>query len=148
MGRIVGFLSISAGDKFRLLLSIVLLPVVSVGINIFSFSRVRTVLLWTAGVGSTLIRGTPTPVRIAWAVKIADRQLPSNRTCLVRSLTGETILRLYDFSPDHRIGVDKGADGTVKAHSWLEHEGRILIGELDDLPRYEPLPSLDHGDVL
>ena len=148
MGRIVGFLSIPAGDKFRLLLSVVLLPAVSVGINLFSFSRVRAILLWTAGVSRTLSPGTPTPHRIAWAVKIADRQLPGDRTCLVRSLSGETLLHLYHFSPEHRIGVDKGADGTVEAHSWLEHEGCILIGELDDLPRYEPLRSLNHGDAL
>lgn len=148
MGRLVGFLSASTGDKFRLLLSVVLLPVVSTGIDPFSFSRVRAVLLWTAGASSTLTPGTPTPVRTVWAVKTADRQLPGDRTCLVRSLTGETLLRLYDFSPDHRIGVDKGADGTVEAHSWLEHDGRILIGELDDLCRYEPLASLNHGDVV
>jgi hypothetical protein len=147
MGRVVGLLSASAGETLRLLLSAALLSTVSLGIDRFSLSRVRAILLWTAGFARPLSPGTPTPGRTAWAVKIADRQLPGDRTCLVRSLAGETLLRLYGFAPEHRIGVDKGADGAVEAHSWLEHEGRILIGNLDDLSRYEPLPSLDHGDA-
>jgi hypothetical protein len=146
MGRIGGFLSVSLGDKFRLLSSTILLPAVSVGIGFLSFSRVRALLLWVAAVGRPLIPGTPTPGRIVWTVEVADDHLPGDRTCLVRSLTGEMLLCLYDFHPEHRIGVAKDADGTVEAHSWLEHEGRILIGELDDLTRYEPLPSLD-GDA-
>lgn len=64
----------------------------------------------------------------------------------MRSLTAEALLRLYGFTPKHRIGVAKETETEMKAHSWLEFQDDVLIGELEDLSRYEPLPSLEMAD--
>lgn len=66
----------------------------------------------------------------------------------MRSLTAEALLRLYAFTPDHRIGVTKEKETDMKAHSWLEIDDNVLIGNLEDLSRYEPLPSLQMWDQL
>jgi hypothetical protein len=52
---------------------------------------------------------------------------------------------MYGHEPTHRLGVDKDSEDGVKAHSWLEYDGEILVGDLPDLDRYEPLPPLESG---
>lgn len=144
MGRLSTFRAYSTGDEARVSLSAVLLPVVWIAVVVGSFSRVRAGLLWVAD--RAAVPGDPTPARVATAVAVADGWLPGERTCLVRSLTAETLLRLYGHRPVHRIGVDTGVADGMKAHSWLEHGDEILIGDLEDLDRYTPLPPLDEGD--
>ena len=147
MGRLQGFLELSPADEVRVLTSAFLLFVIAVGINVFSFSTVRSVLLRLATASSLVAPGTPSPQWIARIVDISDRHLPGHRTCLVRSLSTETLLYSYGYTPEHRIGVARTGDG-VEAHSWIEYDDSILIGNLDDLSRYEPLPSLDDGNEL
>jgi hypothetical protein len=36
----------------------------------------------------------------------------------------------------------------MKAHSWLELGDEVLIGDLEDLSQYDPLPSLEMGDRI
>ena len=52
------------------------------------------------------------------------RWWPFGDTCLRRSLAWGRVLR--GRSPRLRIGVARGDDGLVKAHSWLEFDGRCL----------------------
>lgn len=148
MGRIRSFLSLSVGDKVRLLAAVVLLPVLWIGIVTSKFTAVRTVLLKAAGLCGRFIPGSPSPQRVAWAVKLADRHLPGRRTCLVRSLATEGLLTLYGYEATHQIGVDKAGHGGIEAHSWIEYDGNVLIGDLEELSRYERFPSLDIGDEL
>lgn len=146
LSRVGGFLSVSHGDKARLLASVVLLILVWVGIAVRPFAGVRAALHQVVRTARPVVPGRPSPGRVVWAVDAADRHCPGDRTCLVRSLTSEALLRLYGYEPTHRIGVDKEAEDDLAAHSWLEYEGDVLIGDLDDLSRYEPLPALDDWD--
>lgn len=136
------FLSSPLGDQVRVLLAAVLLVSTSVGFALGSFSRIRQGLLWLSSRLSPIVPGTPTAERVVSAVEAADRPLPGHRTCLMRSLTAETLLQLYAFTPEHRIGVTTETTDGMKAHSWLELHDTVLIGDLEDLSRYEPLPSL------
>lgn len=146
MTRIDGFLSLPRGDKVRLLSAALLLVLVRIGIAARPFGAVRAVLLRTAAAAGSRIPGRPSPERVVWAVDAADRHCPGDRTCLVRSLTSEALLRLYGYEPTHRIGVDKESEDGIAAHSWLEYEGDVLIGDLEDLSRYDTFPALDDGD--
>lgn len=140
------FLSYPIGDQARLLVAAGLLIVLSRILDLAPFERVRRLLLWLSESGSAIVPGDPTPARVVGAVELADRALPGTYTCLERSLTTEVLLRLYAFTPQHRIGVKKASDGSVKAHSWLEFDGDIVIGDLDNLSQYEPLPPLNRGE--
>ena len=148
MGRIASFLSYSFGDQARILVAAALLLSLPPVLVVVRFERVRHVLLRLTDAASVAIPGNPTPARIVSATEVADRHLPGSRKCLVRSLTTETILRLYAFTPEHRIGVAKASDDDMKAHSWLEFDGEVLIGDLKNLSQYEPLPPLDRRDDL
>lgn len=130
------------GDKLRLCIAGVLLATVGPCLSILSFSRFRKALLCVAAGGAPLLPGSSTPDRIAWAVDAADSRLPGSRTCLVRSLATEVVLQLYGHTPCHRIGINRTA-GTIEAHSWVEYEGRVLIGDLEGLSEFDSLPSLE-----
>lgn len=140
-GRVSRIRALNTGDVLRLWAAAVLLPWLYVAVIVLPFARLRTGLLCVSD--RLPVPGSPKAKRVVWAVTTADRYIPGARKCLVRSLTTELLLRLYGHRPDHRIGIDKTVDGGVKAHSWLEYEGEIIIGDLPNLGRYEPLPPLE-----
>ncbi len=142
MARLSALRHLTLGDYPRMATAAFLLLTIRVAVVVVTFSKLRTALLSVST--RTAVPGSPTPEHITWAVKVVDRKIPGERTCLMRSLTTEVLLTLYGYRPEHRIGVDP-TDDEFKAHSWLEYNGEILIGELEDLARYTPLPSLD-GD--
>lgn len=144
MGRVSGFLRVPIGDKARLLVATCLLLITRVGLFVVSFSRFRRLLLAPTGPLARVVVGSPPPGRIAWAVDAADRALPGERTCLMRSLSAEWLHRCYGHRIVHRIGVDK-AD-SFEAHSWIESEGEVILGDLEDLSRFESLPPLTGGE--
>lgn len=148
MSQVSAALSLPLGDKVRVCLSAAVLLLAWGGVVVVSFDRFRSILLQIGTASERFVPGTPDPKRIAWAVDVADRHLPRSRKCLVRSLTTETLLTMYGYAPEHRIGVNRTDDGAVEAHSWIEHDGEILIGNVKNLSRYEPLPSLGSVDNL
>lgn len=140
------FLSLPLGDQVRLLSGAILLVSFSVAFALSSFSRIRRYVLYVASRISPVVPGSPTPEQVIAAVATADQYVPGYRSCLMRSLSAEVLLRLYGVVPVHYIGVDNTTD-EFKAHSWLEYEGRILIGDAVDISEFETLPPLDEHPV-
>ncbi len=79
--------------------------------------------------------------RCIWAVKAASQYLPA-ATCLTQALAAKTLLTKKGYPADLRIGVLKTKEGQLEAHAWVESDGKIVIGDLPDLARYNALPSL------
>lgn len=148
MGRVSAFLSARLGDQVRLLLAAVLLLLLPVVFSVGTFARIRRRLVRLSERVARFVPGTPTHTRVVSAVEVADSHLPGDRKCLTRSSAAEVLLCLYGFAPDHRIGVAKEDDGEIAAHSWLELDDDVIIGDLNDLARFDPLPSLDAADVV
>lgn len=148
MSRLTGFRRLSLGDKVRALVAATLLLCIWAGITVVPFDRFRAVLVRVGDAGRAIMPGSPSIGQIARLVDVVDVNLPGQRTCLVRSLTTEVLLRAYGHQFDHRIGVDKTTEGDVKAHSWIEHQNEVLIGQVEDLDRYEVLPPLNDGENL
>ena len=140
--RIREFIALPVGDKARILVATILLNILSISISILPFSRVRGVLLRLSTILTRIVPGEPSPAHIARTVDIVDRCVLGDRTCLVRSLSTEMLLALYGYAPRHVIGVSQNSKGELTAHSWLEYEGEILIGEQDDISEFEELPPL------
>ena len=76
--------------------------------------------------------------RAARLVEAVSRLYPFNPTCLKKSLVLFWMLRRRGFPAELRIGVRKPA-GTLEAHAWIEHEGRVLFDE-DTARQYLPMP--------
>ncbi len=79
--------------------------------------------------------------KIIWVVNASSRYMPGGVKCLARALTAQVLMRQHDHQGELRIGVAKGETGELEAHAWIEHRGRVVIGNLSDLQRYVPMPS-------
>ena len=85
-------------------------------------------------------RGTQAPPdRIAWAVMAASRYIPLTMTCLPQALAAQVLFARNGHTAQLRIGVARSVSGAFEAHAWLEADGRILVGALEDVSRFVPL---------
>lgn len=80
--------------------------------------------------------------RLLWAIEVSSFYMPGQVLCLARALTTHLLMKQAGFSPEIRIGVAKGETDQLEAHAWIESEGKVVIGQLKDLSRYTPLPSI------
>jgi hypothetical protein len=83
-------------------------------------------------------------VRIIWAVEVTGHYLLVDKRCLTQALVAQRLLREARDPSTLRIGFCRIANGQVDAHAWLEDQGKVLIGYLDDLDEYVPVPSLSY----
>lgn len=79
---------------------------------------------------------------ITQAVRRAGRAVPK-ANCLPQALAGQILLGRAGHESEMRIGVRLDAARGVEAHAWLEHQGEVVLGELPDMARFSPMPSLD-----
>lgn len=77
---------------------------------------------------------------VAIAVRRASRLVPG-ATCLPQALAARAMLARRGVVSELRVGVAGDAKGGVKAHAWVEVDGRVVIGNLPDLARYKPMGS-------
>lgn len=85
-----------------------------------------------------------TPTETEWALDTLAPFLPASVTCLRRAIVADAILTHHGHVTTFRIGVRK-ADDTFTAHAWVEHEGAVVVGDLDDLAQYVPMPTEEAG---
>jgi hypothetical protein len=82
----------------------------------------------------------PSVDSISWAVAAASRFVPY-ASCLTQALVVERFMRRAGFDPTLRIGVARTSNGTMEAHAWIEHDGRVVIGEVADIERFTVMPE-------
>ena len=80
------------------------------------------------------------------AVERASRVVP-RASCLTQALAAHLLLARAGHRSELRFGVSRNAAGAFEAHAWLEHEGRVVLGDRPDLARYRALPSLELLDA-
>jgi hypothetical protein len=80
------------------------------------------------------------PERVMWAVTAVAARVPG-ASCLTQALAATLLLVRYGHAGTLRVGVAKNDDGTLRAHAWLESEGRTILGEPAE-GAFTPLPPL------
>lgn len=80
-----------------------------------------------------------TPQHIVRFVQVSARYMPGKAKCLAKALTTYLLMGCLGYSPQLRIGVLKDATGNFSAHAWIEHQGEVVIGQLNDLSSYTDL---------
>ena len=88
----------------------------------------------------------PTSEKTVWAVRLASRHVPS-ATCLTQALAAYLMLSQNGQPASLYLGVSKTMTGSLEAHAWVELEGRILIGNLENFTKYAPM-RLMNGEGL
>ena len=76
--------------------------------------------------------------RVGWAVRSVASRLPGRNSCLIEALAAEAMLRRRGYECQLRLGVPRAgsANAPFAAHAWIEHNGHVVIGEVQDLHEY------------
>lgn len=77
-----------------------------------------------------------TLTRAVWAVEMATPYIPRGSNCFVRALALQTLLAHRGLFTQLYVGFAQKAE-TMEGHAWLEHDGKVLIGEIEDLSRFQ-----------
>ncbi len=145
MERLRKFLALSWGDRCFLLAVALLLGGIRVGLVLLPFPWLWRILE-RLGRGAGASRAMAEDVgRIVGTVNVMGRYVPGVK-CLERALAAKVLLSSAGHPVDLRIGVDRGQGVNLEAHAWLEDDGRIVIGNMEDLSRYTRLPVLELGN--
>lgn len=85
----------------------------------------------------------PDPDDAVWAVQAAGRRLLRRNPCLTEALAALVVLRRAGRAATLRVGVAKDGDVRLRAHAWVEDEGRVIVGGETAPLDYVTLPALD-----
>jgi hypothetical protein len=139
MNAVRRFRGLSADDRRTVVEACALLLVSAVGLRVLSFATVRRLLDSFTGIApSTQLQEH----RIVWGVRAVSTRVPFGTTCLIEALAAEAMLRRHGHECKLCLGVS--ARGTssksLSAHAWIERQGTVVLGEIDDLSEYAVLP--------
>jgi hypothetical protein len=147
MRQIRKFLSLSTADQSLLLRSVFVLGMITLGLRVLSFQTMQRLLIGPRHKAARVhAADQPSADRIAWAVRVASRYVPA-ATCLPQALAVRMLFKQQGYPARLHIGVAKGEREQLEAHAWVESQGRIVVGNSQDLSRYTPLPPLERESV-
>lgn len=117
-------------DQWLLAETLVWLGLWRLLILLFPFKRLMPALSTPSAGSPPALSAAQTAmaVRVGWAVELAGRYTPWHSTCLVRAATGKAILSRRGIGSTLFIGVLQADSSSLKAHAWLQSDGRILTG--------------------
>lgn len=72
-------------------------------------------------------RPRPCANTIVWAVETVARRIPT-ATCLTQAIAGKCLLRVFRQEAQLCLGVAYSPSGALRAHAWLEREGKPILG--------------------
>lgn len=144
MSKLRKFLSLSRSDRRLLLAAFGWLGLVKLGLVFMPFKRVHETIKRFDRPPKRVPKGpVPSVERVVWALDVATRNLPGTILCLPRALAARLLLTRLGYESDLHIGVAKSETGEFEAHAWIEREGTIVVGELEDMDRYRPLSPIE-----
>lgn len=146
MEKLRKLVGLKGTDRYLLLRTLLILGSIRLGLWMLSFQTLQKLLARVSQPETSTVKLEPLPIgKIIWAVNLSSRYMPGQVKCLARALTTQVLMKQSNYTAELRIGVAKGESGKLEAHAWIEHQGRVVIGYLQDLSRYTPMPSLDKG---
>jgi hypothetical protein len=140
--RIARFLQVPARERRLFLRAVPILAAVRIALWLLPL---RTALRLTARVRDRRgpFRANRPGVRdLAQSVRRAGRVIPK-ANCLPQALAGQILLGRAGHESEVRIGVRRDPERGFEAHAWLEHQGEVVLGEIPDMARFTPMPSLE-----
>jgi hypothetical protein len=118
---------------------------VKAGLGFVPFRVLRRLLPGLAWTLRYRVAGRAVPgARVAWAVEVASRRTVGRATCLVEALVAQVVLAAQGHPSQLQFGVARSEAGGVRAHAWVESDGRVVIGgPVRDSERYVQLIARD-----
>ncbi len=147
MNALRRFCTLSRDDRTLFILTFMLLTFVRLGLLTLALQRLCQLLATLSETARCLALPSYTLAQLTWAVNLSTRCIPGGAKCLARSLTLQTLMKLHGYRSELRIGFAIGEKGQLEAHAWIEHQGQVVIGQLDGLSRFTLLPPLQQERV-
>jgi hypothetical protein len=151
IGKFRTWCSFSPAGRRRVLLAGVLLVLARVGVWILPFQR----MAWMANSARRRHRlsNSAEAYDVGWAVRVASRYVP-RATCLIQALAAHVLLGWSGRRSCLHIGVAMTAKEApvsgrkdFAAHAWVECEGQVVVGDLEDFHRYTEIYATDGRPV-
>jgi hypothetical protein len=137
MKRLRSLIRLKSDNRNLLIYTFILLNLVRLGLWRLSFAQLQRYLDRISQTGRSLeIYRIQT---LIWAVERSSRYSPGTVKCLARALTTQVLMRRQGYSSELRIGVAKNQQGVIQAHAWVVYQEHVIMGNLPDLDRYQPL---------
>lgn len=164
MNPLVKFIRLSHREKRCLFLTFVLLHGIRLGLWLLSFQSLWTSIQRYSNRSPQWVNAVfpiePPISELVQAIDTASWYTLKQARCLSRALTLYLLMRWFNYSPTLRIGVAKATthfppnlvnDNTdsgpppakFEAHAWIEYDKAVILGQLHDLDRFTPLPSIE-----
>jgi hypothetical protein len=140
MKRIRKFFNLSSSEQRLLIKAWILLGLIRLGLELFPFSTLRK-LLDRLRIKLGSLKKEFSEEQLVWSVTVVSRYIPK-ATCLAQALTAQFLLQQAGHQACLHIGVEGAEEGGIKAHAWVESQGRILIGGFG-INRYTHLLALE-----
>lgn len=114
------------------------------GLRLFRFSVLRRLAHHCAESSPAANPAPGTEIdQVRWAIAAIARRFPP-ATCLVQAVAGDILLRRRGLASELHIGVRTPGKGGahIEAHAWLECNGVVAIGDLENLADFTVLTVL------
>jgi hypothetical protein len=141
--RLRKFLRLPVQERRLLARVVLLLSITRAGLVVVGYGRARK--LFSRFLKPPYRRPKPpfgNVDQVVDVVKIGARFVLGDKPCLSQAMVTQFLLSRRSILSVIRIGVVRSEGGRLEAHAWIEHEGRILIGETSRLERYSRFPPL------
>lgn len=149
MKPLLRLLKLNRSDRCTLLQTYLLLTLVRLGLLLLPFERLWKGLVKlgqpqpsTTVVVTDVKTEAQTVRQVIWAVNLSARFSPGGPKCLARALTTKVLLDRRQCPCDFKIGVAKSEQGKLEAHAWIEVQNQVVMGQVNKLDQYTPMPSL------
>jgi hypothetical protein len=145
MERLRKFLRLPLSERWLLVRVTFLLRATQAALRLLPF---QTVYRWmnqlSNPVDSRTYQDDTEADRICRVVNKSGRHFLGVDSCFPQALVGKMLLERRGYSSKVRIGVIKDADGSLRAHAWVERDGVVVIGgPVAHVEKYTPLTDLD-----
>jgi len=140
--RIARLLRIPARQRRLLLQALAILAAVRIALSLLPLKTTLRLTCRTRDRRGPYRATRPAVHELAQAVRRAARVVPK-ANCLPQALAGQILLGRTGYESEVRIGVRHDPERRFEAHAWLEHQGAVVLGELPDMARFNPMPSLE-----
>ena len=141
MSRIHKFLAMTRAQQSLLAKAFLLVASIRVALWVLRFRLLAPLLArFTSNPVGGGLADEATVERTVWAVAAMARYVP-RATCLTQALAAQVLLARQGEASELQIGVAHDESLGVRAHAWLEHGGRIVIGGAS-AEDFVPLSSL------
>ncbi len=140
MKKIQKLMHLAPSERYLLVKAFLLLNSVRIGFLFLKFPPLQRIL---GKIGKAPAHRSAESVisidRIVWAVDTSTRFSPGDAKCLARALTTQTLMQQQGYDSQLRIGVIHQPTEEFQAHAWIEYQGKIVVGMLPDLEKYNTL---------